>query len=199
LSTETEIKVRLVDKDAFIRLLEGLQPVVWSPRQFEDNFLLDFADQRFKLQGCLVRVRVDGGGARFTFKGPARPEGIFKVREELETTIGDASVMIQALERMGLCVWFRYQKYRTHYLVVAPHTDAEKIHVLLDETPVGLFAEFEGSEEGIRSLAASMGFDEKRYLRDSYYSIYSAFCRERGEIPGNMTFPCAELGQDPIA
>ena len=38
-----------------------------------------------------------------------------KVREELETLVGDGEVLLRVLEELGLHVWFRYEKYREEF------------------------------------------------------------------------------------
>ena len=187
MSIETEIKVAISDSDDFHRRLELLRPVMVLPRHFEDNFLLDYPHGHLRARRCMVRLRSTAAVSFLTFKGAPLPEGKFKVREELETTVGDGVMTLRILEGMGLEVVFRYQKYREEYTVCVPGRP-ESIKVLIDETPVGLYAEFEGSEEGIRIVAESMGFDESKFMRESYYSIYAEFCHERGKEPTHMVF-----------
>ncbi len=189
MSIETEIKVSVPDGEAFRRRLDLLEPVLLSPRHFEDNYVLDYPDQRLRARQCLVRLRSAAGSSYLTFKGPPAPEGVFKIREEYETRIGDPAVGLKILAEMGLVVWFRYQKYRQEYSVRLKGIPDGEIHVVLDETPVGTYAEFEGTEEGIRQVAEAMGFDESSFIRESYYSIYAQFCRARGQATGHMVFP----------
>jgi adenylate cyclase class 2 len=181
MSTETEIKVKISDPAAFCLRLSSLGARPLSERHFEDNHLLDFPDGRLRANQCLIRIRQAMDQACITFKGTPRAEGLFKVREELETRIEDGAIALKILERLGLSVCFRYQKYRREYTV-------EEVHVAVDETPVGNYAEFEGSEEGIRNLAAKMGIGESQFLRASYASLYLDYCRKRGEEPGFMIF-----------
>jgi adenylate cyclase class 2 len=181
MSTETEIKIKVGDPAEFCRRLSAVGALALTERHFEENYLLDFPDGRLRANQCLIRIRQALNQACITFKGPPKTEGIFKVREEIETKIGDASVGLQILRRLGLSVCFRYQKYRREFAV-------EDIHVALDETPVGDYAEIEGSEEGIRKLAARMGIAESQFLRASYYSLYVDYCREKSETPKSMIF-----------
>ena len=89
--------------------------------------------------------------------------------------------MLQILEKIGMQVSFRYQKYRQEYAL-------DGVHVAVDETPIGNYVEFEGSKEGIQNLAHTMGIREEQFLNASYYSLYIAYCRERGAVPKFMIF-----------
>jgi predicted adenylyl cyclase CyaB len=165
----------------FCRLLEKLNPTVLSARHFEDNRLLDFPDRRLGSNQCLLRIRSAEGRHFLTFKGPPRPEGIFKTREELETTLEDGDVLFQVFERIGMRIAFRYQKYRREFAW-------GEVHIAVDETPIGNYAEFEGSEAGIREVAKKIGIGEAQFLRSSYYSLYVEYCRAKGKAPEFMVF-----------
>ena len=121
-----------------------------------------------------------------TYKGAALPEGPFKSREEIETGIADGPAMLEILGRLGMRVWFRYQKYREEWRV---ESEAEGLLVSIDETPVGSFAELEGAEGAIRRLAGALGHGEHDFIRDSYYTLHVRACAERGESAGHMLFP----------
>ncbi|MBN1568476.1 MAG: class IV adenylate cyclase [Acidobacteria bacterium] len=181
LGIETEIKVKIEDAGDFCRRLEVLGASPISGRHFEDNHLLDYADQKLKSSRCLLRVRFAGDRGYLTFKGSPLAEGIFKTREELETGIEDGATLIQILERIGMQVGFRYQKYRREFLL-------DEVHVAVDETPIGNYVEFEGSENSIQGLAHRMGIKESQFLRLSYYSLYVEFCRSAGIDPCSMIF-----------
>ena len=189
MAIETEIKVRVTDPEAFRRRLETAGCSLLSPRHFEDNYLLDFPDGRMHACMSLVRVRQAGKKAWITYKGPPRPDGVFKTREELEIEVENGSVALEILLKLGMQVSFRYQKYRQEYALSLPGKPGESVHVALDETPIGAYAEFEGSEDGIRTIAAALGFEEPKFLRASYYSLYQQFCSEMGESAGDMVFP----------
>lgn len=181
MSIETEVKVKVEDVDEFCRVLLALNPRVLTGRHFEDNHLLDFSDRRLASEHSLVRVRFANGRHILTYKGAPRAGGIFKVREELETTIGDGPVLLQTFERIGLRVAFRYQKYRREFLLA-------DVHLAVDETPIGNYVELEGEEPQILNLAKTLGISQSQFLRSSYYSLYREYCIDKGVTPGFMVF-----------
>jgi adenylate cyclase class 2 len=179
LSTETEIKISVSSIENFIEKLRGHNPRVVADRHFEDNRLLDFPDKRLQNAGCIVRIRYAGERSFLTYKGPPEAEGIFKSREELETKLEDGDTALQILEKLGMRVWFRYQKYRREY-------EVDSVIVAVDETPIGNYVEIEGSEKCICDFAGKMGIEESKFLRQSYYSLYLDECRFKGKKPGDM-------------
>lgn len=185
---ETEVKIRLLDLTGFRERLRRLGAGLVSPCHFEDNHVLDYPDCRLRTRKCLMRVRIAGDSAWITFKGPPLPADLFKKRDEWETSIEDGSVLLRILEESGMTVWFRYQKRREEYTLDTPH-GARVLHVALDETPIGEYAEIEGVEEDILRAASQLGIDRSEFIRDSYYYLYIQDCRERGIEPGNMVFP----------
>jgi adenylate cyclase class 2 len=187
-AVETEIKLRLHDIKEFRHRLKLLHPLLRSVRHFEENFVLDYPDGRLRSQPCLLRVRKTKGKDSVTFKGPPYPSLLFKSREEWETQVENSDVMLKIFEQMGMTVWFQYQKYREEYSIRVDQGPVRELHLALDSTPIGDYAELEGSEEGIREVAGKLGFSESEFLRESYYSLFAQFCRQRGEEPGHMVF-----------
>ena len=57
-------------------------------------------DGRLRNRGTALRLRLEGGKSRVTFKGPIQP-GVMKVREELETIVGDGEVLLRIFEELG--------------------------------------------------------------------------------------------------
>jgi adenylate cyclase class 2 len=185
---ETEIKLSMEDPDRFRRRLELAGAVLVAPRHFEDNHVFDFPDCGLRSRGCLLRLRVTSAQTILTYKGPAQPGGPFKSREELETTVSNAAETMTILNHLGLRVWFRYQKFREEYTLTVKEYPEAEVHVALDQTPLGFYAELEGSPQCIRALATRMGFNEREFIRDSYYSLYVRWCERSGVDPGDMVF-----------
>jgi adenylate cyclase class 2 len=181
LSLEIEIKIKIEDLPRFCDQLNALKPSIVSSRHFEDNRLLDFSDQRLGSARCLLRLRSVENECLLTYKGPPLPDGVFKIREELEVNVNNGTAVLQMLERIGMQVSFQYQKYRREFLL-------DDVQVAVDETPIGDYVEFEGTQDAIRALARKMNIPESMFLRQSYYSLYVDDCKRRGETPGFMVF-----------
>jgi adenylate cyclase class 2 len=82
---------------------------------------------------------------------------------------------------VGLHVWFRYEKYREEF-------SHEDVIVAIDETPVGVFVEIEGSDQGIESMAAALGRSREDYILDSYRSLFLRHKDALGLTSSDMVF-----------
>jgi adenylate cyclase, class 2 len=185
-STETEVKIKIGDPAYFCGRLEALNPVRLSARHFEDNRLLDFPNKSLHRNQHLVRIRTIEGRGILTYKGPPRPDGMFKTRVELETGLENADLALQIFEQIGMKVYFQYQKYRQEF-------EIDGVYVVVDETPIGNYVELEGAKEAIRSLAHKLGFEESQFVSLSYYTLYLEHCRNIGTTPHFMVFRDSEL------
>ena len=155
-------------------------------RRLQEDSLLDTEDEQLRRRRCVLRVRVENGKSRLTFKGPVQP-GLMKVRDEFETVIGDGSVLLRVLEELGLHVWFRYEKYREEFA----HED---VIVAIDETPVGTFVEIEGGEGGIMAMADALGRSPADYILDSYRGLFLKHREALGLTGADMVFAESDGG-----
>jgi adenylate cyclase class 2 len=142
--------------------------------------LLDTDDEQLRRQRCVLRVRMENGKSRLTYKGPVQPS-VMKVREELDTVVCDGEVLLRVFRELVLHVWFRYEKYREEFA----HED---VIVAIDETPVGVFVEIEGSEQGIADMTRALGRTPADYLVDSYRSLFLQHRDECGLTGSDMVF-----------
>lgn len=181
MSTETEVKVKIHSPEDFCESLKDFNPRIISTRHFEDNHILDFEDNALHSSQCLVRIRYAQEKTFITYKGPPQEDGIFKTREELETRVDDGETALQILQRLGMRIWFHYQKYRREF-------EVDSVIITVDETPIGNYIEFEGTESGIRGLTHGLGIEETQFMRQSYYDLYLEHCRVNKKVPGNMVF-----------
>lgn len=180
--TETEIKLAVPDLRTARKLLRAAGFRVTRRRVFERNVVFDTPALALRQASTLLRVRQAGRETTVTYKGKPVP-GKHKSREELEVSASDASMMGTIFERLGYRPVFRYEKYRTEYRLERGAGMAT-----LDETPVGVYLELEGSPAWIDRMARRMGFPEQSYITASYGRLYLDRCREMGVPPGNMVF-----------
>ncbi len=216
---EVEVKLRVADLAAFRRRLArlGMRPSA-SGRVHERNTLFDTPQGGLAKHGQLLRVRQEepsGKAARagragnlpaiLTYKGPALPVSSiattqdkpsyaaqgrrYKVRQEIEVGVADPEQLRLILEALGLRGWFRYEKYRTSYQLPASFRWAAGLQVELDETPIGVFVELEGSPRAIDRVGRQLGYAPPDYITKSYLALYLDQCRRRGVPPGDMVFP----------
>ncbi|HEX8985521.1 MAG TPA: class IV adenylate cyclase [Bryobacteraceae bacterium] len=176
---EIEIKLPLAGAAQGRKLLRAAGFRVSRRRVFERNALFDTAAGELRRSRVGLRLRKCGSRAILTFKGPPRP-GRHKDREELEIDLGDGRTFEQILARLGYSPTFRYEKYRTEYA-----RERSTGRVMLDETPVGVFLELEGSPGWIDRTARALGFSESDYITDSYASLH---LRAHGGKLSDMVF-----------
>lgn len=177
---EREIKLRFDTPEAARAAVAATGAAPLRARRFQEDCLLDTADEQLRRQRSVLRVRSEDQHSLLTFKGPVQP-GPMKVREELETVVNDADLMLRVLERLGLHIWFRYQKYREEWA----HED---VVIAVDETPVGTFVEIEGSERGIADVARALGKGPGDYLIDSYHRLFLTYREALGFRGHDMVF-----------
>jgi adenylate cyclase, class 2 len=182
MALEREIKLRFESADvARQRILcpsVGATPL--RGRRLQEDSLLDTADNLLFQRRSALRVRSENGKSLLTFKGPVQPSAM-KLREEHETVVADGGELLTILGELGWRVWFRYEKYREEFA-------AEDVIIAIDETPIGVFVEIEGSEDHIHRAAAALGRAPNDYVTASYRSLYLDHCRERGLTATDMLF-----------
>jgi len=177
---EREIKLRYdsVESARAAILATGATPLLG--RRLQEDALLDTADESLRRRRCVLRVRLENGKSRLTFKGPVQPS-VMKLRDEFETIVGDGVVLLRVFEELGFHVWFRYEKYREEF-------SHEEVIVAIDETPVGIFVEIEGSEPGIATMAKALGRRPNDYVLDSYRGLFLKYRDEYGLTGSDMVF-----------
>jgi predicted adenylyl cyclase CyaB len=177
---EQEVKLPFANVEVARRSVEGTGARLVVSRRLLDDRLFDTEDQQLHRAGCALRVRRDGPGACFTFKGPAQP-GPVKSREEIETEVGDAAIAEALLRALGFRRWFRAEKYREDYALGSAV-------VTVDEVPCGVFVEIEAAPAEIDRIAGLLGRSRADYVLLSYRALYAQWCEGRGITPGDMVF-----------
>ena len=177
---EREIKLRFDNADAARKAVVATGAVPIRGRRLQEDCLLDTADEMLHHRRCVLRVRMESGKSLVTFKGPVQPSEM-RLREELETIVGDGPLLLRVLEELGFCVWFRYEKYREEFVL-------DDVIVAVDETPLGTFVEIEGGARGIAEMAVALGRGPSDYVLDSYRGLFCAHRRRLGLPATHMLF-----------
>ena len=182
MAVETEIKIA-VPPDRWEAFRHHQPLTLLHPRTFEDNWLFDTPDRQLAKKHCLLRLRRYGERSELTWKEPvySAPEN-FKVRREITIIVSDLDATRSLLERLGYSVWFRYQKYRTIYRF-------NDLHIMLDETPIGIYVELEGEPQAIETALAQWGWQDLPRITATYYDLFRE-ARAQGRFHGEqLLFP----------
>lgn len=177
---EVEIKFRVPDISKLTRQLKSVGFRLVTPRTHEMNTLFDFPGQKLRRNGALIRLRKYGSSWVLTHKAKSQI-GRHKTRIETETRVDDGAKMEAILRVLGLSPTFRYEKFRAEW------TDG-KGHVVVDETPIGTFAEIEGPARWIDQAAQKLGVSRSHYITLSYAPLFLAWKKATKRPAKDMTF-----------
>ncbi|HTX76510.1 MAG TPA: class IV adenylate cyclase [Terracidiphilus sp.] len=181
---ETEIKFRVGDVEELSARLKDAGFRVDTPRAFESNVLYDTPDRQLRGRTEILRIRSYAGRCTLTHKrlpddGPG--EDRHKHRVETETEISDGDAMAEVFRSLGLTPAFRYEKWRAEW------SDGVG-HCVVDETPIGNYAELEGPADWIDSAAARLGVARGDYLTLSYGRLFDQWREENHSSAEHLTF-----------
>ncbi len=177
---EREIKLSFDSADVAREAVLAAGATPLRGRRLQEDCLLDTRDEMLRHRRCVLRVRIEAGKSRVTFKGPAQSSPM-RLREELETIVGDGELLLRLFAELGFHVWFRYQKYREEFAW-------GDVIIAIDETPVGTFIELEGGERGIMLMTEALGRTPADYLLDSYRGLFMRYRDAHGLSGTDMVF-----------
>ncbi len=183
-SREIEVKFPVEDAAALKQRLIEAGFHEETPRTFERNVLYDSTDRRLRSQQAILRVRRYGARWVVTHKCLPRdndPAARHKHREETETAVEDGEAIGSIFEQLGYAPAFVYEKWRTEY------ADGRG-HCVLDETPIGFYAELEGPPEWIDATGSRLGIEPSRFMTLSYGRLFDAWREQTGSSAQNLTF-----------
>ncbi|MDE1176325.1 MAG: class IV adenylate cyclase [Edaphobacter sp.] len=191
-NAEIELKFPLSDPAALQDLLPQLGFHLDTPRTFESNILYDTPSRDLRAQKQLLRIRQYGEVHTLTHKRTAAPEdpehpSRYKVRIETETTVSDPVALGLVFEQLGYQPVFTYEKYRTEWSAFDPATGSHP-HLVIDETPIGNYAELEGPTSWIDRMLVELGIDVNTCLTDSYGKLFLDWKQRTASAAENLTF-----------
>jgi adenylate cyclase class 2 len=193
-SAEIELKFPVGDAEALQSRLGGLGFHLDTPRTFEQNTLYDTPDRAFRNSKQILRIRQYGTLWTVTHKRPqpADADGTsrYKVRIETETHLEDGPSLGLIFEQLGYAPMFRYEKFRTEWSEIAIEDAYVRTlgHLVIDETPIGTYAELEGPTAWIDQMLARLGVDPATCLTESYGKLFLAWKTRTGSAAENLTF-----------
>ena len=178
---ETEIKVHVTRPSLLKKRLRALKASLVRRRHFEANEILDFKDGRFRKARSLLRLREADGMGFLAFKGPRTIRRGFKARREIEIGFANPEALREILRAIGLKTVYRYEKFRTVFRL-------GRTLIMLDETPIGVYAEVEGSPISIRHTATRLGFDASQFITETYSDLHAKYRKENRLLGRDMRF-----------
>jgi len=181
---ETEIKFRVTNTAQLEAELTSIGFHLVTPRSFERNVLYDTADRSLRGKRELVRIRNYAGHWLLTHKrvpDSGIGEDRHKHRVETETELSDGAALAEVFLAVGLLPVFRYEKWRTEW--------SDDIgHCVVDETPLGTFAELEGEPEWIDRVTSQLGVVPEEQLTVSYGRLFDQWRERTGSTAQDLTF-----------
>ena len=186
-AAEIELKFPVADVRGFRTAVEALGFSLVTERTFESNTLYDTEDRQLRERRQILRLREYGDRCTLTHK--RQPEGEndtrYKTRIETESSVDDCAAIAEVFAHMGYVPAFRYEKFRTEWALT---TEGGEGKLVLDETPIGVWAELEGEPAWIDAMLERLGVNPEQCLTDSYGKLFLRWKEESGSPAEHLTF-----------
>jgi adenylate cyclase class 2 len=185
-SAEIELKFPVANVADLQSRLTQLSFRLVTPRTFELNTLYDTPNRDLRAQRQILRIRQYGNLCTVTHKRqPSQNDPVdttrYKVRIETETVIAEPEALAEIFLQLGYTPAFIYEKYRTEW----SQTTA---HLVIDETPIGNYAELEGPTAWIDQTLEQLGVDPATCLTDSYGKLFLDWKQRTHSPAEHLTF-----------
>jgi adenylate cyclase class 2 len=183
-AAEIELKFPVADARRLRAAAVALGFELVTERTFESNTLYDTPERNLRGRRQILRLRQYGRKWTVTHKRTSNAsEGDirYKTRIETESIVEDGDALAEVFHQLGYEPVFRYEKFRTEWA-------AGVGHLVVDETPIGIWAELEGPPEWIDAMLVGLGVDESTSSTDSYGKLFERWKTESGSPAENLTF-----------
>jgi adenylate cyclase class 2 len=183
-AAEIELKFSVADVRGLRAAAETLGFRLVTERTFESNTLYDTADRQLRMRRQILRLRQYGDRNTVTHKRQADASDgdvRYKTRIETESQVEDFDALAEIFAQLGYGPVFRYEKFRTEW-------EMGDGHLVLDETPIGVWAELEGAPAWIDRMLESLGVAQELISTDSYGKLFLRWKEESGSPAENLTF-----------
>ncbi len=185
MAVEIELKFTVDDLPALEAKLRALGFRLDTPRTFESNTLYDTPERNLRAQKQILRIRQYGDTWTLTHKAPPpnTDDSLYKTRIETETTVADGEALAQVFATLGYLPVFRYEKFRAEW-----SDPATRHHLVLDETPIGIYAELEGDPSWIDTTLAVLEVPAERRTTESYGKLFLSWKERTLSLAEHLTF-----------
>jgi adenylate cyclase class 2 len=189
-AAEIELKFAVANEGQLREAAERLGFRLVTERTFEQNTLYDSLERGLQAKRQILRLRRYGTRCTVTHKrqGEGAVDLRYKTRIETESVVEDCDAMVEIFYQLGLQPVFRYEKFRTEW-------EAGNGHLVLDETPIGVWAELEGPPEWIDGMLEGLGVRSEMCSTRSYGRLFEDWKRRTGSPAENLTFEEAGLAE----
>jgi adenylate cyclase class 2 len=192
-NAEIELKFPVPDVIDLQSRLPSLGFHLDTPRTFEHNTLFDTPNRDLRALRQILRIRQYGSLCTITHKRqPDQQDPVdttrYKIRIETETAVAEGTALVEILQQLGYTPAFTYEKYRTEWSHAIAPDSATTAHLVIDETPIGNYAELEGPTSWIDQTLALLSVDPATCLTDSYGKLFLDW-KQRTQSPAqHLTF-----------
>lgn len=192
-AAEIELKFPISDPEALQSRLAQLGFHLNTPRTFEHNTLYDTHARDLRARREILRIRQYGPLCTVTHKRqPDQNDPVdttrYKVRIETETAVAEGTALAEIFQQLGYLPVFVYDKFRTEWSqTIDPGTNVTA-HLVIDETPIGNYAELEGPTDWIDRTLATLNIEPATCLTDSYGKLFLDWKQRTGSSAENLTY-----------
>jgi adenylate cyclase class 2 len=192
-SAEIELKFPVADPQALQARLPHLGFQLTTPRTYEHNTLYDTPNRDLRARRQVLRIRQYGSLCTVTHKRlPDQQEPVdttrYKIRIETETIVAEREALAAIFEQLGYGPVFVYEKYRTEWSQALGNSSEAAAHLVIDETPIGTYAELEGPTDWIDRTLAELKIDPATCLTDSYGKLFLDWKQRTASPAEHLTF-----------
>jgi len=183
-AAEIELKFSVADVRSLRAAANDLGFKLVTERTFESNILYDSPDRQLRTRRQILRLRHYGDRCTVTHKRQADGgdgDLRYKTRIETESAVEDCDALAEVFIQLGYGPVFHYEKFRTEW-------EMDAGHLVLDETPIGIWAELEGPPAWIDTMLEKLCIAPELRTTDSYGKLFLRWKEETGSPAENLTF-----------
>ncbi len=189
-AAEIELKFPVANPESLQVRLADLGFHLVTPRTYESNTLYDTPNRDLRARREVLRIRQYGALCTVTHKRQTDQHDPvdttrYKVRIETETIVAEREALAEIFHQLGYNAVFVYEKYRTEW---AHGVDRNSAYLVIDETPIGTYAELEGPTGWIDRTLAMLDVNPSHCLTDSYGKLFLDWKQRTGSPAEHLTF-----------